>query len=120
MLGRWAVGVVVLFTVLLLMLPSRDEQSLSRIGSASMLACTKDIRTKIEAQLRRKEIISVETKNPCPDLIASLSTSAQGEMTITGNKFPVTMHLTPVFEDSGLRWSCVGRPLKSVTNLCKP
>lgn len=120
MMGRWVVGVILLFVILLMMLPDTDEESLSRIGSASMLACTKNIRTQIKEQLLHNEAVTTEHDVSCPDLIASLKVNERGQMVITGNKHKVTMQLSPVFENGKLRWSCTGKPAGSVTNLCKP
>lgn len=120
MMSRWIVGVALLFGILLLMLPRTDEQSLSRIGSASMLVCTKDIRAQVASQILRGETVSVAFKNKCPDLIASLELNEQGDMVITGSKHPLEMRLTPVVEGGVVRWSCRGEPAESVTKLCKP
>lgn len=120
MMGRWVVGVILLFVILLMMLPDTDEKSLSRIGSASMLVCTKDIRAQVGEQLLHDEAVATEHKIACPDLIASLEVNEQGQMFITGNKHKVTMELSPVIESGKLRWSCIGEPAGLVTNLCKP
>ena len=120
MMGRWVVGVILLFVILLMTLPDTDEKSLSRIGSASMLACTKDIRAQIGEQLLHNETVATEHKITCPDLITSLKVDERGRMVITGNKYKVTMQLSPVIESGKLRWSCTGEPADSVTNLCKP
>lgn len=120
MLSRWVVGVVLLFGILLFMLPKTDEKSLSRIASTSMLACTKEVRQKVAQQVLRKDTVAVEFKNDCPELIASLEINDQGEMLIAGNKYTLTMRLTPVVEDGKVRWSCRGSPVEAVTKLCKP
>jgi len=120
MLSRWSVGVVLLFAILLLLLPSRDEKSLSRIGSASMLACTSDLRDAVEKQLLAGRTVTASFRNGCPDLIASLTLNEEGEMVITGNKHPVTMRLSPIEEDGKIRWSCQGKPEDRVTKFCKP
>lgn len=120
MMGRWVVGVILLFMILIMMLPDTDEKSLSRIGSASMLACTKEIRTQIGEKMLNSEAVSTEHKISCPDLITSLKVNEQGHMLIVGNKYKVRMELDPVIENGKIRWSCTGTPAESVTNLCKP
>jgi hypothetical protein len=120
MLSRWVAGVVVLFGILLFMLPRSDEQSLSRIASTSMLACTKELRKEAARQLLNEEAVEVEFKNNCPELIASLEIDGQGEMLVTGNRHPLTLRLHPVMENGKLRWSCHGDPPERVTKLCKP
>lgn len=120
MIGRWVVGVAVLFVILLLMLPDTDEQSLARIASTSMLACTKDMRGRVATQLLAGEPVDTAVINPCPDLIASLELTAQGEMHISGNKHELAMRLTPERTDGEIHWGCRGTPAESVTKLCKP
>ena len=120
MLSRWVVGVVLLFGILLFMLPKSDEQSLSRIASTSMLACTKELREQVAQQVLREESVEATFKNRCPELIANLETDPQGGVRITGNKHPLTMHLQPVVENGKVRWSCRGEPEGVVTKLCRP
>jgi hypothetical protein len=120
MLGRWLVGIILLFVILLMMLPSRDEQSLARIGSASMLACSRDFREKVASQVLEKTPVTVMFSNTCPDLITSIDVDMYGNMVIKGNKHPVTMRLRPVVENGRIRWSCKGEPEDRITKLCKP
>jgi hypothetical protein len=119
-ISRWVVGVVLLFGILLMTLPNRDPQSLSRIGSASMLACTKDLRRQIEPQVLRGDAVALTFANSCPELIASLEISEEGGMVISGNRHKLTMQLTPVVEGNKVRWRCRGEPPEAVTRLCKP
>lgn len=120
MFSRWIVGVVLLFGILLFMLPKTDEQSLAKIGSTSMLACTKDVRNQVASQILKEQAIAVKFENKCPDLIASLEVSEQGDMVITGNRHKLTMRLSPVVEASKVRWSCHGEPSELITKLCQP
>jgi hypothetical protein len=120
MIVRWVVGVALLFGVLLLLLPKSDKESLTKIGSASMLMCSLDFREQVAQHVIRKEIVASAFKNTCPDLIASLRVGEQGDMVITGNKYPVKMTLIPVVEGDTVRWSCRGEPADAVTKLCKP
>jgi hypothetical protein len=119
MIGRWVVGVALLFGILLMTLPKRDEASLARIASQSMLMCSKDFRERVAQQVIRQEAVAVEFENKCPDLIASLQVDAQGEMVIAGNRHPLKMTLTPVVEGGTVRWSCRGEPAAAVTKLCR-
>lgn len=120
MAGRWLVGIILLFMILLMMLPDRDEQSLSRIGSASMLACTKALRSEVAEQLRDDRPVSVRFDNTCPELIASLEVNREGGMVIRGKRYKVTLRLEPVMEGGTLRWSCRGEPQALVTTFCRP
>ena len=121
MIIRWVVGIVLLFGVLLLMLPRTDQESLTKIGSASMLMCTSHFRDEVARQLATHEpVVAVEFKNTCPDLIASLELGERGRVVITGNKYKVKMTLTPVREGGRVRWRCRGEPADAVTKLCKP
>ena len=120
MIGRWVVGVVLLFGILLFMLPKRDEQSLARIASTSMLMCTKDFRERVAAQVLRQETVTAQFGNTCPDLIASLDVGERGEVVITGNRHRLKMMLSPVVEGGKVRWSCRGEPAASVARLFKP
>lgn len=120
MISRWAVGVALLFGILLFMLPKTDEQSLARIASASMLMCTKDFRERVAQQVMKGEIVDAEFRNKCPDLIATLEVDEQGGMVIAGNSHKLRMTLKPVVEDGKVRWSCRGEPAASVAKLCKP
>lgn len=119
MISRWVVGVVLLFGILLMTLPKRDEASLAKIASQAMLMCTKDFREDVARKVINQERVSVEFKNPCPDLIASLEMDGRGEMVITGNKHPLKMTLAPVVEGGKVRWSCRGEPAAAVTKLCR-
>ena len=59
MIYRWLIGVALLFAILLLMLPNKDENSVAKIASTSMLACTLDFRDQVGLQLVRKEAVAV-------------------------------------------------------------
>ncbi|MCW8827739.1 MAG: hypothetical protein OQK94_01650 [Gammaproteobacteria bacterium] len=120
MISRWVVGVALLFGILLLMLPDRDEQSIARIGSASMLVCTKELREQVAKQVLAKETVAVTFSNSCPELIASLKVDDRGTMVIVGNRHPVTMRLYPQVENGKIRWRCHGEPAELITGLCKP
>lgn len=120
MVKRIIVGLVLLFGILLLTLPSRDEKSLAKIASGSILMCTKDFRKEVEQQVLRNEAVTATFRNSCPELIAKLDEDEAGEVVITGNKYPLSMTLTPVVENGKVRWSCSGEPAESVTKLCKP
>lgn len=120
MAGRWLMGIILMFVILVLMLPSRDEQSLTRIGSASILACTKELRARVAEQLRADQPVTARFDHSCPDLIASLELDNEGNMVIRGNKHEVTMWLTPIFEDDKLRWSCRGEPPDRISKFCRP
>lgn len=120
MIKRVIVSLALLFGILLLTLPKTDNESVAKIASGAMLMCTLDFRKQVEAQLDRGEAVSAEFNNSCPDTIASLEISEQGEIVITGNKHPLTMTLTPVMENGKVRWSCQGTPAGSVSKLCKP
>jgi hypothetical protein len=119
MIIRWVVGVALLFGILLMMLPKRDEASLATIASQAMLMCSKDFREQVAQQVIRKEAVAVEFENTCPDLIASLAVDARGEMVIAGNKHALKMTLSPVVEGGKVRWSCRGEPAAAVTKLCR-
>jgi hypothetical protein len=119
MISRWVVGVVLLFGILLSMLPKRDEDSLSKIASASMLMCTLDFREHVAQRVIRGETVAVEFRNKCPDLIAALEVDELGEMVIAGNRHPLKMTISPIVEGGKVRWSCRGEPAAAVTKLCK-
>lgn len=120
MIVRWIVGVALLFGILLLMLPDRDEESLARIASASMLACTTSLRSQLEEQLAHSEAVSMAAyQNPCPDLIAQLEIAEQGIILIRRKKHPITMELTPQWTEEGARWRCQGEPQALITRLCR-
>lgn len=119
MIGRWAVGVTMLFVILLLMLPDTDEQSLARIASTSMLMCTKDLREQVASEVLAAEGVEVEPTIACPELIAALEIGEQGEMMIRGKEHPLTMWLEPIIEGDKVRWSCRGEPAELVSKLCK-
>lgn len=120
MIKRIIVSLAILFGILLLTLPSTDEQSVARIASGSMLMCTKDFRGLVEKQVLTEEPVTVEFSNACPDLIAALEVDEAGEMVITGSKHALTMTLTPAIENGKVMWSCSGEPESSITKLCKP
>jgi hypothetical protein len=119
MMSRWVVGVVLLFGILLMLLPKRDEASLARIASQAMLMCSKDFREQVAQQVIREEAVAVEFENKCPDLIASLVVDARGGMVIAGNKHALKMTLMPAVEGGTVRWSCRGEPAAAVTKLCR-
>lgn len=120
MISRWVVGVALLFGILLMMLPKRDEASLTKIASQAMLMCTKDFREQVAKKVIKKEAVAVEFKNKCPDLIASLKVDERGDMVITGNKHRLKMTLVPLVEGGKVRWSCRGEPAAAMTKLCRP
>lgn len=119
MIMRWVVGVAMLFGILLLMLPKTDEESLSRIATASMLVCTSDLRDRITLALLDGETVQEDAGNPCPDLIAELEVSALGEIRITGNRHPIRMTLSPYLDGVEPGWRCKGEPAAAITRLCK-
>ncbi len=119
MISRWVAGVVILFGILLMMLPSRDQESLAKIASASMLMCTQEFREQVAQQVLREEPVEAQFTNKCPELIATLQVSESGEMVLTGNQHPLQMTLMPVVEQGHVRWSCQGEPPASITKLCK-
>lgn len=119
MIIRWVVGVALLFGILLMLLPKRDEASLARIASQAMLMCSKDFREQVAQQVIRQEAVAVEFENKCPDLIASLVVDARGEMVIGGNRHALTMTLSPAVEGGKVRWNCRGEPAAAVTKLCR-
>lgn len=119
MIIRWVIGVGLLFGILLMTLPKRDEASLAKISSQAVLMCTKDFRGRVAQKLLQKEVVDVEFKNRCPDLIASLKMDERGEMVITGNKRQMKMTLTPVVEGGKVRWTCHGEPAALMTKLCR-
>jgi hypothetical protein len=120
MIVRWIIGIGLLFGILLVMLPKTDDEALVKIGSASMLMCTMDFREQVAHQVIRKETITADFNNTCPELIASVELDEQGGILIVGNKYPVKMSLSPVVESGKVRWSCQGDPAEAVTKLCKP
>lgn len=120
MIKRIIVSLVLLFGILMLTLPKTDEKSVAKIASGSMLMCSLDFRKQVEQQVLKEESVTSEFNNTCPDLIASLEVSEEGEIVITGNKHQLTMTLVPVVEGGKVRWSCRGEPAESVTKLCKP
>lgn len=120
MIIRWVVGVALLFGILLVMLPKRDEASLARIASQAMLMCTQDFREQVAQKVINDGPVTVEFRNTCPDLVAALEMDARGEMVITGNRHPLKMTLTPVVAGGEVRWSCRGEPAAVVTKLCRP
>ncbi|SCZ66823.1 hypothetical protein [Thiohalomonas denitrificans] len=119
MISRMIIGVVLLFGILLLSLPKRDEDSLAKIASTSMLMCTLDFRERVARQVIRGEPVDSEFRNKCPDLIAALEVSQRGKMVISGKQHQVKLTLSPVVEGNTIRWSCQGEPAAAVTKLCK-
>lgn len=120
MIYRWLIGVALLFAILLLMLPSKDEKSIAKIASASMLACTLDFREQVGVQLIRKEVISAKFQNKCQNVIASVEVGEQGDIVIIGKEHGLKLTLSPAMDGGKLRWSCQGMPTEAVTKLCKP
>jgi len=120
MIKRIIVSLVLLFGILLLTLPKTDEKSVAKIASGSMLMCSLDFRKQVEQRVLKEEPVTILFNNACPELIASLEVSEEGEIVISGSKYPLTMTLVPVVEGGKVRWSCSGEPAASVTKLCKP
>lgn len=120
MIYRWLIGVALLFAILLLMLPSKDEKSVAKIASASMLACTLDFRGQVGVQLARKEVISAKFENKCENVIAAVEVGERGEIAITGKEHQLKLTLSPVVDNDKVSWSCRGVPTEAVTKLCKP
>jgi hypothetical protein len=120
MIYRWLVGVALLFAILLLMLPNKDEKSVAKIASASMLACTLDFRDQVGRQLVRKETVSVKYENKCQNVIAAVEVGERGDIVITGTEHQLRITLSPVVGNDKVHWSCQGEPADAVTKLCKP
>lgn len=120
MIYRWLVGVVLLFAILLLMLPNKDEKSVAKIASASMLACTLDYRDQVGRQLLRKEAVNVQYQNKCQNVIAAVQAGERGDIVITGKEHQLKLTLSPVVVNDKVHWSCRGEPAEAVTKLCKP
>lgn len=120
MIYRWLIGVALLFAILLLMLPSKDEKSVAKIASASMLACTLDFREQVGLQLVKKEVVSAKFQNKCQNVIAAVEVGEQGVIVITGKEHGLRLTLSPIMDSGKLRWSCFGVPDAAVSKLCKP
>lgn len=120
MIYRWLVGVALLFAILLLMLPNKDEKSVAKIASASMLACTLDYRDQVGRQLVRNEAVSVKYENKCQNVIAAVEVGERGEIVITGKEHQLKLTLSPIVANDKVHWSCKGEPSEAVTKLCKP
>jgi len=120
MLYRWLIGVALLFAILLLMLPNKGEESVAKIASASMLACTLDFRDQVGRQLVRKEPVAVKFENKCQNVIAAVEVSERDDIVITGKEHQLKLTLSPVVDNDKVRWSCHGEPAAAVTKLCKP
>lgn len=120
MIYRWLVGVALLFAILLLMLPNKDEKSVAKIASASMLACTLEYRDQVGRQLVRKEAVTVQYDNKCQNLIAAVAVGERGDIVITGKEHQLKLILSPVVANDKVHWSCRGEPADAVTKLCKP
>lgn len=120
MIYRWLVGVALLFAVLLLLLPNKGENTVAKITSASMLACTLDFRDQVGRQLVRKEAVAVKFENKCQNVIAAVEVGERGEIVITGKEHQLKLTLSPAVDNDKVRWSCYGEPAAAVTNLCKP
>jgi hypothetical protein len=119
-ISRWVLGVVILFAILLMLLPKRDDASLAALSSASMLQCTAAFRAQIAAQVLAGEVVDVVFANPCPDLIARLEVDEAGEIQMIGQRYQIRMQLWPVIEDGKLRWACEGDSEHGITRLCQP
>jgi len=104
----------------LLMLPNKDENSVAKIASASMLACTLDFRDQVGLQLVRKETVAVKFVNKCQNIIAAVEVSERGDIAISGKEHQLKLTLSPVVGNDKVRWSCHGEPAAAVTKLCKP
>lgn len=120
MMYRWLVGVTLLFAILLLMLPDKDEKSVAKIASASMLACTLDFRDQVGRQLVRKEAVTVKYENKCQNVIAAVEVSERGDIVIIGKEHQQKLTLKPIVANDKVHWSCRGEPSDGVTKLCKP
>ena len=120
MIYRWLIGVALLFAILLLMLPNKDENSVAKIASASMLACTLDFREQVGLQLVKKEAIAVKFKNKCKNVIVAVEVGERGEIVISGKEHQLKLTLSPIDDNGKVRWSCHGEPVAVVTKLCKP
>ncbi|MFU8839080.1 MAG: hypothetical protein ACNA75_12350 [Thiohalomonadaceae bacterium] len=120
MISRWLVGVVLLFAILLMLLPKRDDASLAALSSASMLQCTAAFRAEVAAQVLAGEAVELAFANPCPDLIAALELAETGEIWLSGQRYQIHMHLWPVVEGEQLRWACEGGSEHGITRLCRP
>jgi len=111
MIYRWLVGVALLFAILLLMLPNKDEKSVTKIASASMLACTLDYRDQVGRQLARKEAVTVIYDNKCQNVIATVEVGERGDIVITGKEHQLMLTLSPLVSNGKVHWSCQGEPL---------
>jgi hypothetical protein len=120
MIYRWLIGVALLFAILLLLLPNKGEHSDAKIASASMLACTLNLRDQVGPQLIRKEAVTVKFENKCQNVIAAVEVGERGDIVITGKEHQLKLTLSPVLENDKVRWSCHGEPTAAVTKLCKP
>lgn len=120
MIFRWLIGIALLFAILLMLLPNKNEHSEERIASASMLACTLDFRDRVGQQLIRNETPTAKFENKCQNVIAAVEVNARGEIAITGTQHQLKLTLGPVVEKGVVRWSCRGEPAAAVTKLCKP
>jgi len=120
MIYRWLVGVALLFAILLLMLPNKDEKSVAKIASASILACTLEYRDQVGRQLVKKEAVTVKYVNKCQNLIAAVEVGERGDIAITGKEHLLKLTLSPVVANDIVHWSCLGEPTEAVTKLCKP
>ena len=119
MLTRMVVGISLLFTILLLMLPRTDEKSAARLASASILMCTKDFRSAIAGRFGEDDLSGVVFENTCPSVIESLLVDAHGEITIRAKSHELIMVLSPRFDGGQVRWGCRGEPAHAVSPLCK-
>ncbi len=116
---RMVVGISLLFTILLLMLPRTNETSAARIASASILMCTKDFRTSLAGRIGTDELSAVRFNSTCPNLIKSLDVDEGGVITVHASSHGLTMVLTPKLGGGQVKWSCRGEPAHALTPLCK-
>lgn len=119
MLQRVIASLVMLFGILIFLLPKTDDKSSAMLASGAMLNCSTDYRQQVAQHLLRQEAVTVEFRNTCPDMIAAMEVSEQGEIVLTGSKHSLVLHLTPVIEDGKVLWSCLGEPAELVTKLCR-
>lgn len=120
MITRMIIGVAILFTVLLLMLPDTDETSKKKMASASMLMCTREYRAAIAEQVRREVTVDLVFKNSCPNVISGVEVDEAGVLHLHNATHSLSMILTPLVEKNKVRWSCRGKPAELITGLCKP
>ncbi len=120
MIGRMLIGTILLFGILLLSLPKRDDASLKKIASGSMLMCTQAFRQAVSQRLLADESPEgVAFDGHCPELVSSLSVDEEGVVELYNTRDGLHLTLTPVKMGQGYIWSCVGTPKTLITGLCK-